>query len=232
MEIRIAGEDRGHLEVLRRIAGRRLEAAIPWLGDIEIAWTFEKLTDAPSRIDARATGFGRAGFFDGEPGAIDARLIRDQLFLWTVDKATFDAAVIGRDADRVRDSTGARQALRASPPRMPVAVAYAAPEIEAWVVAGFSPRDEREAGRLRECCTSVSFDPCKQPERLTSTTRGHARDAKRVCATLLPDADDRYDRCLDVDEGEWRRRTTLAGGAAFLDELDLHLVPVLRRPQG
>ncbi len=36
MEIRVAGEDRGHLEVLKRIAARRLEAAIPWLADVEI----------------------------------------------------------------------------------------------------------------------------------------------------------------------------------------------------
>ncbi len=150
--------------------------------------------------------------------------------LWGDEKWNFDAAIVARDGDRHRDDAGARQALRDTLPQRPVAVAYAVPEIEAWIVAGFAPRDDREQARHQECCRRVSFDPLTQPERLTSTVREGDRDAKRVCAELVPDTAERYDRCLDVEEGEWRRRTAQAGGPEFLDDLTDRLVPELRKP--
>jgi hypothetical protein len=230
MQIRIAGEDLGHHEVVRRIAARRLHSAIDWLDTVEIAWTFEKLTDAPKRVREQRRGFGQVfGHFGGEPGKPDAHLVRYQLALWADSSWEFDAAIIARDTDRHRNDTGARQALDAQPPQRPVALAYATPEIEAWVIAGFALADDRERAAHAACHKRLGFDPQVEPHRLTST-HGGDRDAKRVCAELIPERETRYDRCLEAPEELWAARTKRAGGPEFLDDLTQRVVPELRRP--
>lgn len=229
MHIRIAGEDRGHHEVVRRITQRRLLAEIPWLAGVEMDWRFEKLTDAPKRARSGPRGFGPLfGHFGGEPGKPDAHLVRYQLAAWAGEAWDFDAAIIARDTDRRRDSEGAKQALIQRPPPRPIALAYAVPEVEAWIIAGLVPSSDPEREAHRSCRQHLGFDPCENPHELASTNDGK-RDAKRVCAMLIPDRETRYDRCLDVSEEVWARRTNAAGGRDLLDDLTGKVVPALRR---
>jgi hypothetical protein len=96
------------------------------------------------RALAKAHGVRSHGHFSGEPGAPDAQAGRRALLLFTKLGMT-DAVVLLRDADdQPERRTGLQEARDASPHCDRIAVGVAEPEREAWILAGFHPRDEAE----------------------------------------------------------------------------------------
>lgn len=106
-----------------------------------------------------------------------------------------------------------------------VAVAMAEPEIEAWHVAGFEPRDDEERRRLKEVREALSFDPRTQSHRLTSHPNDARTDAKRLLEALCGTDQERRETCLD-DRAALRRRGAMNGLSLFLREIEDCIVPL------
>ncbi|MBX7081374.1 MAG: hypothetical protein K1X88_19390 [Nannocystaceae bacterium] len=235
--VRVACEDNGHFEVVRVLASLTLREHLAWFEDVEphVLWEKESITDARRR--ARERGVARLhGHFGGVPGEADALMVRAQLLLWDSDAWAFDFAVLARDTDGDRARrNGACQAVAENalrvPSRPPIVLAYAEPEIEAWVIAGFIARDDAEQRRLHAELKRLGFDPRSAPERLTAKRHSDARDAKAVLVALCgsADAQTRWVRCADASLERWREHTKAAGGPEFLDAVRHEVVPALRR---
>lgn len=75
---------------------------------------------------------------------------------------------------------------RAKVDDLPVVLAVAHQESEAWVVAGFEPQHRAERDVVSELRDELGFDPTEEAHRLTPDRRTDPRDAKRVCWRLLP----------------------------------------------
>ncbi|MFO0633062.1 MAG: hypothetical protein U0168_09455 [Nannocystaceae bacterium] len=230
----VAGEDRGHHAVVRALARRCLGDAIAWFADIDHdsddRWHFEAITRAHQQ--AKTRGLKLHGKFGAEPAKPDAHMVRAQLALWALDDWPFDFAVVARDTDgQPARLDGARQALRDHPPRKPVVLAYAEPEVEAWVIAGWDPRDEAEQRRLDHVVARLSFDPRRSPDRLTAKRQSDPRDAKAVLGELCggSETEAHWARCTDAPTERWREHTTNVGGPSFLDGLLHEVVPALLR---
>ena len=108
----------------------------------------------------------------------------------------------------------------------PIVVATPDPEIEAWIVSGFTPRDQDEQARLEHVRRDLSFDPTLQSHLLTSHPNNAAADAKRVLSRLCRYDREREDACLERDI--LRDRGHLNGAHAFLDDVDQHVLPIFR----
>lgn len=226
----IAGEDDAHFVVVRAIMKRCLVAAHDWIDDLLVdgCWVREALTTAVKRVkELFPRGFGSPlhGKFDGLP---DSRMVRAQLFLWHDGGWPFDIGVIARDIDRdPRRRDGAKAALDHARERgrlkRTILLAHPVPEIEAWLVAAFEPRDATERQRLESEVRRLGFDPTAEPERLTSKNEHEPKDAKRVWRTLSADDPTRRDVCLAVAFDAWKRRGAACGLAAFVDACETTL---------
>lgn len=144
----------------------------------------------------------------------------------------FDALVLCHDTD-------GREALRAEMLRgvqrarvdgLPILLAVAHQEAEAWVLAGFEPRHAAERDALRGLATELGFDASAEPHRATANVRDDPRDAKRCCEALL--GDDLYaPRATDCWQQtplqRLRTRGAQTGLAEYLCDVELRLLPVL-----
>lgn len=125
-----------------------------------------------------------------EPGARKLR----EIFLWFLHlPQPPDLLVILVDTDGDLERTrGARQVLEFSAsdeaaPRLVIGLPH--PEGEAWLLA--APLSPAEAARVEVARRVLGFDPCKHPERLTSSPPHAPRDAKRVLRFVrLEDGDE------------------------------------------
>lgn len=120
---------------------------------------------------------------------------------------------------------------------LPIVAATPHPEAEAWFVAGLIPADEKERRRLTELTHDLSFEPTKEPHRLTARPNDASTDAKRVLRLLLfgedasrppsseelPDVCDRVFADLALIEG----RGDACRLAAFVGDVRIRLVPIL-----
>lgn len=111
----------------------------------------------------------------------------------------------------------------------PVIAGWAEPEVEAWHVAGFTPRGADEQANLQALRESLSFDPTTAPHRMTSSKNDAPTDAKRVLQQLCGADPDRRRACLS-DHATLRARGAEIGVADFLDELQQKLVPLMSNP--
>lgn len=139
-----------------------------------------------------------------------------------------DVVVLVRDADNRNEERreGFEQARTSSPHLERIVIGIANPEREAWVLAGFVPCDGREQSALDSERQRLGFDPTRHPHEL----RGNAkRSAKTALASLLGSDDRREHRCLtEPPLAHLRQRGAHTGLAAFLDEIDERVVPVIR----
>lgn len=85
---------------------------------------------------------------------------------------------IARGAQQVRDWIDSRRDLP------PTAIGCPHRDAEAWFFAASGLTGE-EAQRLDQACRVLSFDPTRQPERLTSSPNDARTDAKRVVRFVL-----------------------------------------------
>jgi hypothetical protein len=177
------------------------------------------------RALAKAHEVSGHGLFSGEPGAPDARAARRALLLFTKLGMT-DAVVLLRDADDQSERRiGLEQAREGSRHRDVVAIGVAEPEREAWVLAGFQPRDEAERSALARERQRLGFDPCREPQSLRGDDK---RSAKTALAALTRDDCERERQCLaDTPLEHLRERGAGCGLEEFLDELAARVASVI-----
>lgn len=165
------------------------------------------------------------GHFSGEPGAPDAQAARRALVVLAKLGMT-DAVVLLRDADHQPERrVGLEQARNGSPHRERIAVGVAEPEREAWVLAGFQPRDAGEHATLGRERQRLGFDPCLAPHSLRGDDK---RSAKTALATLTAGDLERQRLCLaDTPLEHLRERGTSCGLTVFLEELATRVAPAI-----
>ncbi len=113
---------------------------------------------------------------------------------------------------------------------VPIVLAVAHQEAEAWVVTGFVPRHAREREQLERLAHEVGFDPTLEPQRMTPKTRADARDTKRCCDLLLAEGvhSDRGTACwLDTPLNDLTRRGRETGLPEYLADVERVILPVL-----
>lgn len=174
---------------------------------------------------ARSHRIASPGFFDGDPGKEDARAARKALLLF-LELGMPDIVVLVRDADdKPERRQGLAQARSGTPQPERVVIGVAHPEREAWVLAGFVPCDPREHDACASERQRLGFDPAQHPHELRGDGK---RCAKTALANLLGTDRDREHRCLtEPPLSELRRRGQQTGLAAFLDEVEERIVPVV-----
>lgn len=133
---------------------------------------------------ARDAGLRVHGHIGGLPRSADAGMCLAVLRLFADLPAEQrpQLVVILRDLDQQSDDRrqGALQAKSAYDWPFDVVFAHPDPEIEAWILVGWVPRDEQEHRRLASLRAELGHDPTTAPERLTASTHGARRDIKRV----------------------------------------------------
>lgn len=131
-----------------------------------------------------------AGPLRGHP---HARLAADVVTLAEMTLLPGSLIFVLEDTDGKKDRVDAAKAALAwfaEKPRKSKALVIGCPEqdAEGWVVAGLAG-DPALKERRRRAKKRLSFDPCLEPERLTSAPNEALQDAKRVLAFLLGDED-------------------------------------------
>ncbi len=100
-----------------------------------------------------------------------------------------------------------------------IIIGVAHPKRECWVLNGFSPKDKREETELENIKNEISFDPCKEAERLNDD-KGNPRDAKRVLKKLTGGNFDRERECWSSSSlEELKMRGTKTGLTNYITEL-------------
>jgi|JI6StandDraft_1071083.scaffolds.fasta_scaffold242008_1 hypothetical protein len=241
----VACEDNGHFFAVSKLVDAALISRHTWLdGIIEDCRRWHGLADdrrwykydkddacdlRPIVLDGRT--IAPSGHIAGVPLKPEAGMWRRTLLLFCHCEPRPDVVVLARDLDGYpRRREGMEQAALNLRWPFKIAIATAQPEVEAWVVSGFVPKDAAERERLRELREQLSFDPTAQSERLTSHPNDAGTDAKRVLSRLCGDDVERQGQCLD-DRALLLRRGAGNGLSAFLAEIDQQIVPALSQPQ-
>jgi hypothetical protein len=128
------------------------------------------------------------GHIQGRPVGPGAQKLRGKLVECARADRPAELVVLFHDTDGdPRLSDGARQVIDwvAAQDDLPaVVIGTPAPEGEAWLLlAGDLDLSQRQ--RLEEATSTLSFDPTREPERLTSKPPAKVTDAKRVVQYVL-----------------------------------------------
>lgn len=181
---------------------------------------------------ARAAGIRVQGQFDGVPGEPDARAGRRALAYLFFRFDDLAAAVLVRDVDdQPERREGLQQAKVFFADRgKPIVLGVAVVERESWVIAGFEPRDADESDRLQAERQKLGFNPCERPHELTACKDDAAvRSPKRVLAALVGNDNQRERECwITTPLPTLRARGTENGLAAYLNDVEVQLVPIIR----
>jgi hypothetical protein len=176
----------------------------------------------------RKSGLKAHGHFDGRPGAPDAFAARRVLLL--LRKADFvpDAVILIRDSDGDLDRlAGLEQARAEWKETTPIVLGLAHPKREAWVLAGFVPRDDEERQRLLAARQALGFDPSLRAHLLLASEAGALHDAKRVLAALTGGQATREEICwMECGLEVLEERGVENGLAAYVREVRERLVPL------
>lgn len=240
----IAAESAGDLAWVCGLADRILCNDVEWI-EPELIDSFRTWHghDGRSWMDVhRASGEARGrglrcyGHFDGEPGAVDAHMFRAIFLLFLYEDMRPDAIVVCRDVDgdeeRVRGFHQAAKGLSfrgaVHPWPFPIVGAIASPEIEAWLIAGFSTREQAEADALARVRQRIGFDPRLHPERLTSKRPEDKKDAKRVLDEISAEDQERVKESWDsAPLDDLIERGKDCGLADYIGEVRTKLVPAV-----
>ncbi len=170
------------------------------------------------------------GFFDGQPGAEDARQARIAIAVARRICSDVSAVLLIRDSDkRAKWRKAGLQQASASTTGLPVLIGLAVPEREAWVIAGFDPADRTETVRLENERQLLGFDPRTDSDRLMATSDDTAKkSAKRVLKSLSGDSREREATCWQSTALETlKSRGGNNGLKAFIDDVTTTLVPLV-----
>jgi hypothetical protein len=102
---------------------------------------------------------------------------------------------------------------------------------EAWVLAGFVPKNEGETERIEQLRRELGFHPCDAAQRLTASHDDDKLSAKRVLGALTGEATDREACCWEESPLQTLRdRGEDTGLAAYIHQLEEVLVPLVGGP--
>jgi hypothetical protein len=192
-----------------------------------------KLDEYADRLSVRVPH----GHFDGRPGGAGALMARTVFWIArTLHRKEpgepIDAVVLVWDTDtqpeeRSSGVAAARDEARRWAP-FQILCGLPDPEREAWVLAGFDPCDDRERAILEGLHREFGFSPVLHAIRLRG--RSDRRDIKAVHLELMGEDSAREERCWTEPSLETlRARGAETGLAAFLEEVEARLVPLLGR---
>jgi hypothetical protein len=243
-QIVIACEHDSDARVAKGFATRILTREIPYLEDVPEAlptWVGVLPNSGYLRWASIAELYKNAGLpatfgvkMNGQPPKLDAVTTLKALRL--AERLNPVATVLMRDIDAQAERAqgleqGRNEYQRTSVNSAKMKVVLAAPNRyrEAWLLAGFDPKNERERQRLEtERNDLKSFDPTTQPHRLRDAP-GQPRCAKDVWNRLSDEDAAREIHCWEQTPLETlHARGADCGLSAFLKEIETHLVPALK----
>jgi hypothetical protein len=180
------------------------------------------------------------GHFNGRPGGAGGSMARKAFLIARalskkVPDEPIDAIVLIWDTDQQRDERpegveAARDEARRWAP-FQIVCGFPDPEREAWVLAGFDPCDDAERARLEELHHDLGFSPVHHAHRLRDKNAGAPRNIKRMLRVLTGNDPGREERCwTEPSLATLRARGTHTGLAAFIEEIDAVLLPLLDPP--
>ncbi|MFO0660919.1 MAG: hypothetical protein U0165_13970 [Polyangiaceae bacterium] len=198
-----------------------------WWSDRPTCGREADLASVPNTIRVRETGRRKA--FHGVAGlAFRTALLAESLAIRP------DVLVLAGDTDGEEDPARLRRAgVDGAAVSLPVLIAEPVREAEAWVVAGFVPRNDAEQGRFNDVKKTLGFDPTASPERLLSDVSGDRRDTKMICRWLLgtdalSPATERVRSCwLDSPLDLLIERGERCGLSSYVRQIESVLLPLL-----
>ncbi len=212
------------------LADRVLLAEVDWLepewlhdsrawqrfspSDSHLSWTEAKRQAKSLKVKAH-------GKFADQPGTDDAQATRRVLLVLQTSDNPPEAVILLRDDDgRSQRRAGMLQAVRESTFAGSIVLGVAHTMRESWVLAGFSPENDRERSRLQQLTEELGFSPIEKAERLRAKGEQEARHPKLVLKELTNNDWDRQARCWqDADLEVLKQRGQATGLADYLDEV-------------
>lgn len=220
--------DRVLMEGVSWLDRETLDAQRQWrgLGSTDSYLKWASVRSEAERLGLRASTWGQ---FGGKPGEPDAFIARKALLLFASQSRRPDAVLLVRDSDGdLRRRVGLDQARTDKPWPFKVLIGVAHPKREAWVLAGFQPRNPEEAERLRTLQGRLSFDPILKSHMLDAREHGAKTDIKRALDELIEGEGERERQCLNETAlTVLEERGGSNGLAAFLEEVRQRLVPIV-----
>ena len=235
----VVSEARADFITATELADRVFLAEIAWLDDALIEsqreWIGEDLAGyhlawASISHRARDIGIQVRGHFNGEAALPDARAARRAILYVLRRFDDVDGIVLIRDLDDQQErKQGLEQARTASTSVTKIVIGVANCEREAWVISGFDPEDDAEKQLLGEEQQKLGANPCHRSHELTAGKSDIAlRSPKRVLKVLTGDNWERQRRCWTATSLQvLRERGTENGLTEYLDEIKVHLTPVI-----
>jgi hypothetical protein len=220
--------DRVLLERIDWLTPEHLDSIRKWRGEAP-GETFLKWASVKDR--AAKAGLKVFGPFGDKPNAPDALTARKALLLFAGLKERPAAVLLIRDSDgdpERKDGEGLKQARDPRPWPFQVIIGVAHPKQEAWVLAGFQPRNPEESERLQTLRERLSVDPILKAHTLDAREHGAKTDIKRALRELTRGDGDRERQCLSETDLELlAQRGENNGLVDYLREVRERLVPVL-----
>ena len=136
--------------------------------------------------------------------------------------APIEVLLIAMDEDRDHERAAAQRRARDMASRMatfPIVLALMNPEAEAWEIASFHPSTAEALARYAAVKALLTFDPVREPHRLTSTSGRPERDCKTVHGALL----DGERPCRDRTLAELGATVTSTGLPTYLVDIEAAL---------
>jgi hypothetical protein len=238
MLIGFVGEDKNHFRIVTALVDDALVTGVAWLRDVLDGcrqwrglhdgepWYRYSPDDAnelrPVTIDG--VTIKPQGRIAGEPLKREAGLWRKVLLLFCHRDPRPEIVVLARDLDGHPDRRdGIDQVCSGLAWPFAIVAATPEPEIEGWIVSGFTPRGDDERTRLEHLRRELSFDPTVHSHRLTSHPNHVPTDAKRVLSHLCQDDGEREHACLE--RSVLHERGEHNGARSFLDDVDRRVLP-------
>ncbi len=216
--------DRVILEKSTWLDAETLGAARHWAGGSTES-TFLRWASVPREADKR--GVRAHGYFEGRPGALDARAARLALLLAARLRPELAGVLLIRDTDgHVERREGLEQA-RADVRPFVVVIGLPHCKREAWLLAAFEPGDVEETQRLTNLSQELGFNPCERSDQLTAQKEDAKRSAKRVLSALCNEVAERAEQGLDSTSlAVLRMRGAGNGLRAYLDDVEEQIAPL------
>ncbi|WP_164017862.1 hypothetical protein [Pyxidicoccus trucidator] len=232
------------------LADRTLREAVEWLDDPVVLDSVRRWRGLEDRADEpflkwahvkdafkSSSSFAHGGVrsifgpFNGEAAQPDALSARKALLLFAALRRCPDAVLLVRDSDADPDriaAQGLKQVREKYRWPFKVVIGMAHPKREAWVLAGFVPRNAGEESRLQELRARLSLDPITASHELAASEHGAKKDIKRALDELTQEDWERERQCLEETPlAVLEQRGQKNGLAEFLKEVRERLVPLL-----
>jgi hypothetical protein len=239
--IGFVGEDEKHFWVVTTLVDDALIASVDWLRDVIDSCRVWRGLHAGERwykyspgnaydlrpVTIHGMTIKPQGWIAGAPLKPEAGMWRRVLLQFAHADPRPDIVVLVRDLDGYPERLDGIEQVRRLDWPFEIVAATPEPEIEGWIVSGFSPADADERATLEDLRRHLSFDPTMQSHRLTAHPNDAKTDSKRVLARLSSEDRDRERACLEHDVVYERGECN--GARSFLDEVDQRVVPVFDR---